>query len=41
MFFVSPGDRICAADGNDVTIPYKGLVISNQAYLDLIAGEEE
>lgn len=39
LFFVRPGDSICEPNGAATAIPYKGIVLSNQRYMELLAGE--
>lgn len=40
MFFVSPGDRVTDPNGQiKAVVPYKGLIISNQAYIELLTQE--
>lgn len=41
LFFVSPGDRLIVVDGNEVTIPYKGVILSNQRYIEILKGVDE
>lgn|GEM_PF-5629198 len=40
VFAVSPGDRLVTADGNEVAIPYQGLILSAQRYIEILKGVE-
>jgi len=40
VLFVAPGDRLIAADGNEATIPYKGLILSNERYVEILKDEK-
>ena len=42
LFFVAPGDLVTDANGlRKAQIPYKGLIMSNQAYLKLLEPTHE
>lgn len=36
---VSPGDRLVPVDGNEVLLPWHGVIMSNERYLRMLTDE--